>query len=122
PPMTGGKALLVTGTIPLVGTDVKFEAAFKARGLEVEIVKESMATPMHAEGKRVIMLSYGMTSTAFKAEAFVDVAVPIIVTEQNLFPRLKMSSAHGFTGKMSKLTFVSDHELAAGFPKGDLEV
>jgi hypothetical protein len=45
-----------------------------------------------------------------------------MVTEQNLLPRLKMSSAHGFTGKMAKLTFVSDHELAAGFPKGDLEV
>jgi hypothetical protein len=55
---------------------VKFEEAFKARGLEVEIVQEKDATPMHAQGKRVIMLSYGMTSTAFKAEAFVDVAVP----------------------------------------------
>jgi hypothetical protein len=118
----GGKALLVTGTIPLVGTDVKFEAAFKERGLEVEIVQEKLATPMHAEGKRVIMLSYGMSSPAFKAEAFADVPVPIIITEQNLLPRLKMSNAHGFTGKMSKLTFVSDHELAGGFPKGDLEV
>ena len=64
PPMTGGKALLVTGTIPIVGTDVKFEEAFKARGLEVEIVQESAATPAHAAGKRVIMLSYGMQSTA----------------------------------------------------------
>jgi hypothetical protein len=122
PPMTGGKALLVTGTIPIVGTDVKFEEAFKARGLEVEIVQEKDATPMHAQGKRVVMLSYGMSSTAFKAEAFTDVPVPIIITEQNLLPRLKMSAAHGFTGKMSKLTFISDHELAAGFPKGDLEV
>jgi hypothetical protein len=121
-PMMGGKALLVTGTIPLVGTDVVFEAAFKARGLEVEIVQEKDATPMHAMGKRVVMLSYGMTSTAFKAEAYTDIAVPMIVTEQNLLPRLKMSSAHSFTGKMTKLTFVSDHELAGGFPKGDLEV
>src|SRR5688572_3963201 len=93
-PMMGGKALLVTGTIPLVGTDVVFEAAFKARGLEVEIVQEKDATPMHAMGKRVVMLSYGMTSTAFKAEAYTDIAVPMIVTEQNLLPRLKMSSAH----------------------------
>jgi hypothetical protein len=122
PPMTGGKALLVTGTIPLVGTDVVFEATFKARGLEVEIVQEKLATPASADGKRVVMLSYGMSSTAFKAEDWVNVPVPLIVTEQNLLPRLKMSSVHGFTGKMSKLTFVSDHELAAGFPKGDLEV
>jgi hypothetical protein len=122
PPMTGGKALLVTGTIPLVGTDVVFEAAFKARGLEVEIVQERDATPANAQGKRVVMLSYGMSSPAFKAEPFTDVPVPIIITEQNLLPRLKLSSAHGFTGKMTKLTFVSDHELAAGFPKGDLDV
>jgi hypothetical protein len=122
PPMMGGKALLVTGTIPIVGTDVQFEAAFKARGLEVEIVQDRDATPMHAQGKRIIMLSYGMKSTEFKAEAFTDVPVPIIVTEQNLLPRLKMSSAHGFTGKMTKITMISDHELAGGFPKGDLEV
>ncbi len=118
----GGKALLVTGTIPLVGTDVQFEAAFKARGMEVEVVQERMATPAHAEGKRIIMLSYGMTSTAFKAEAYTDIAVPIIVTEQNLLPRIKMSAAHGFTSFMTKLTFTSDHELAGGFPKGDVEV
>jgi len=122
PPMTGGKALLVTGTIPLVGTDTQFEAAFKSRGLEVEIVQEKAATPANAEGKRVIMLSYGMSSPAFNAEPFTTVPVPIIVTEQNLLPRLKMSSAHGFTGKMTKLTFVSNHELAGGFPMGDLEV
>jgi hypothetical protein len=122
PPMMGGKVLLVTGTIPLVGTDVVFESTFKARGLEVEIIQEKLATPASAEGKRLVMLSYGMSSTAFKAEDFVNVAVPMIVTEQNLLPRLKMSSVHGFTGKMSKLTFISDHELAAGFPKGDLEV
>jgi hypothetical protein len=122
PPMMGGKALLITGTIPIVGTDVKFEEAFKARGLEVEIVQESAATPAHAAGKRVIMLSYGMKSTAFKAEAFVDVPVPIIVTEHQLLERLKIAGPHGFTGKMTRLTFVSDHELQAGFPKGDLEV
>jgi hypothetical protein len=51
------------------------------------------ATPMHAQGKRLIMLSSGMKSTEFKAEAFTDVPMPTIVTEQNLLPRLKMSSA-----------------------------
>jgi hypothetical protein len=122
PPMTGGKALLITGTIPIVGTDVKFEEALKARGLEVEIVQESAATPAHAAGKRVIMMSYGMKSTSFKAEAFTDVPVPIIVTEHLLLPRLKIAGPHGFTGKMTRLTFVSDHELQGGFPKGDVEV
>lgn len=123
PPMTGGKALLITGTIPIVGTDVKFKEALEARGLEVEIVQERVATPANAEGKRVIIMSYGMKSTEFKAEAYADVPVPIIVTEHFLLPRLKMTgTAHGFTGKMTRLTFVSDHELQGGFPKGDVEV
>jgi hypothetical protein len=70
----------------------------------------------------VILMSYGMKSTDFKAEAYAEVPVPIIVTEHHLLPRLKMAGPHGFTGKMTRLTFVSDHELQAGFPKGDLEV
>lgn len=117
-----GRALLVTGTIPLVGTDVVFEAALKARGLDVEVIQESEATPEHADGKRVIMLSYGMSSTRFKAEAFVEVPVPIIVTEGNVLPRLKMASANGFTRKMTTLTFISDHPLAGGHPQGNVEV
>ncbi len=120
-PTTGGKALLVTGTIPIVGTDVQFEEALAAHGLEVEVIQESLATAKSAEGKSVIMLSYGMSSAAFNAEAFVDVPVPIIVTEHLLLPRLKMASVHGYTEKMSKLTFTSDHELASG-NKGDVEV
>jgi hypothetical protein len=119
--LLGGKALLVTGTIPLVGTDVQFEAAFKAHGLDVEVVQEKLATPTQAQGKRVIMLSYGMSSSAFEAEAFTDVPVPIIVTEQNVLSRLKMASAAGFTEKMTKLTFISEHELAGG-NQGDVEV
>jgi hypothetical protein len=116
-----GKALLVTGTIPLVGTDVQFKAALEAAGLDVEVVQEKAATPAHAVGKRLVLLSYGMTSTAFAAEAFVDVPVPIILTEHNLLPRLRMSQAHGYTDKTTTLTFVSDHPLAGGL-KGDREV
>jgi hypothetical protein len=113
-PMNGGKALLVTGTIPLVGTDVEFAAALRAAGLDVQVIQEKVATPQDATGKQLIFLSYGMNSTLFNAEAFTDVPVPIIVTEHFLLPRLKMSTAHGYTAKMTDLTFVSDNELAGG--------
>jgi hypothetical protein len=116
-----GGALLVTGTIPLVGTDVQFKGALEAAGLDVEVIQEKVATPAHAMGKRLILLSYGMTSTAFAAEAYVDVPVPIIVTEHNLLPRLRMSRAHGFTDRMTALTFVSDHALARRLT-GDVDV
>jgi hypothetical protein len=87
----------------------------------VEVIQEKSATPANATGKRLVLLSYGMTSTAFNAEAFVDVPVPIILTEHNLLPRLRMSQAHGYTDKMTRLTFVSNHALAGGL-QGDVDV
>jgi hypothetical protein len=123
PPMAGGKAMLIVGTIPLVGTDTQFEAALKARGMEVVVVQEKLATPAMAAGMRIIFMSYSMSSTAFAAEAFTDVPVPAVVTEQNLLPRIKMSKEHGFTpSNLTKITIIADHELAGGFPKGDVEV
>jgi hypothetical protein len=125
PPTPGGKALLIVGTIPLVGTDTQFESTLKARGMEVEVVLDKDATPANAEGKRVIIFSYSMKSTTFKAEAYTDVPVPIIVTEHFLLPRIKMvvNGQHGFTpSNLTKLTLTADHELAGGFPKGDVTV
>jgi hypothetical protein len=87
----------------------------------VDVVQDKDATPEHAKGKRLVLLSYGMTSTAFAAEAYVDVPVPIILTEHNLLPRLRMSQAHGYTPKMTALTFVSTHPLAGGL-SGDVDV
>jgi len=116
-----GRALLVTGTIPLVGTDVQFKAALEAAGLDVDVVQEKDAKPAHANDTRLVLLSYGMTSTAFDAEAFAGVPVPIILTEHNLLPRLRMSQAHGFTAKMTALTFVGTHALAGGL-HGDVDV
>jgi hypothetical protein len=123
PPAAGGKAMLIVGTIPLVGTDVQFEAALKARGMQVDVVQEKLATPEMAAGARVILMSYSMSSPAFKAEPFTDVAVPVILTEQNILPRIKMSKEHGFTpSNLTKITVISDHELAGGFPKGEVVV
>lgn len=125
PPMAGGKALLIVGTIPLVGTDTQFESTLKARGMEVEVVLDKDATPAHAEGKRVIIFSYSMKSTTFKAEAYTEVPVPIIVTEHFLLPRIKMvvNGQHGFTpSNLTKITVIGDHELAGGFPKGEVTV
>ena len=123
PPVAGGKAMLIVGTIPLVGTDTVFESTLKAHGLEVEIVQEKTATPAMAEGKRLLFFSYSMSSTAFNAEPFTNTPVPIIVTEHNLLSRIKMAAQHGFTpSNLTKITIISDHELAGGFPKGDVEV
>ena len=125
PPAAGGKALMVVGTIPLRGTDKQIEEALKAAGLEVEPIKEDQATPTNAEGKRVIVLSYSMLSTTFKAEAFADVPVPIIVLEHFLLPRLGMvaTGQHGFQQGLTQITITSDDPvLTAGLPMGDQTV
>src|SRR5688572_12040817 len=88
PAPAGGAALMVVGTIPLVGTDVQIREALQARNLKVEEVLETTATPGHAAGKQVVVLSFSMLSTSFKAEDLADLPVPLIVMEHNLLPRL----------------------------------
>lgn len=123
PAAGGGKALMVVGTIPLVGTDVQIREALQARGLEVEEVTEVAASARHAEGKRVVVLSFSMLSTGFKAD-LADVPVPVIVMEHNLLPRLGMTTAegHGYQPGLTRLVITSDDPvLTAGF-KGEVEV
>jgi hypothetical protein len=122
----GGKALMIVGTIPLVGTDVQIRDALKARNLEVEEIKEAMATPELAAGKRIVILSCSMQSDNFKNNAAIgDVAVPIFVLEHNLLPGLGMTSAsgHGFQQGLTQITITSDEPtLTAGLPMGDVTV
>lgn len=116
PAPSAGKALMVVGAIPLVGTDVQIRDALRARQLEVEEVTEVAATPAHAQGKRVVVLSFSMLSTAFKAD-LADAPVPVIVMEHNLLPRLGMTSAegHGYQPGLTHLVLASpDPVLSAG--------
>jgi hypothetical protein len=125
-PPAPGQALMVVGTIPLHGTDNQIREALESRGLKVQAVKEDQATPADAAGKRIVVLSYSMKSTEFKAEAFADLPVPIIVLEHFLLPRLGMTGPkdHGFTP--SNLTQIEitgrDPVLGAGFPPGERTV
>jgi hypothetical protein len=114
-PAPAGAALMVVGTIPLVGTDAIIRDALKARGLEVQEVQESQATPAQAEGKQLVVLSFSMQSTSFKAD-YTDVHAPILVLEHFLLPRLGMTTAegHGFQQKLTALTISGDSPLAAG--------
>jgi len=121
---SGGAALMVVGTIPLVGTDVQIREALKARNLEVEEVLEVAASPRHTEGKRVVVLSFSMLSTSLKAD-LADVPVPLIVMEHNLLPRLAMTSTegHGYQPGLTHLTITSDDPaLTAHLPRGDVAV
>src|SRR4051794_41136837 len=83
PPAEGGGALMVVGTIPLVGTDAVIRDALAARHLQVQEVLESQATPKDAEGKRLVILSCSMQSTKL-ATNFADAPVPVIVLEHFL--------------------------------------
>jgi hypothetical protein len=125
-PVSGGKALMVVGTIPLVGTDVQIREALVARKLEVQEALEVNATAADAADKRVVVLSFSMQSTKFAGKAgFAGARASIIVLEHFLLPVLGMTSdaGHGFEQNLTQLTIASaDPVLAAGFPAGDLTV
>jgi hypothetical protein len=118
-----GKALMVVGTIPLVGTDVQIRDALRARQLEVEEVLEKDATPKAAEGKKVVVLSFSMLSKDLKAD-LADVAVPIVVMEHNLLPRLGMTAAegHGYQPGLTHLVLTTDDSVLTAGMKGEVEV
>jgi hypothetical protein len=121
PPTAGGKVLYIAGESPMVGTDAQIHMALKARGLEVRDVRET-ATPADAEGAKLIIMSYSMLSTDFKAEAWADVPVPIMVLEHFLLPRLGMTTSNGFQQGLSALTIVSDDPLLTAGLTGDVTV
>jgi hypothetical protein len=125
PPAAGGRALMVVGTIPLVGTDAVIRDALAARKVEVQEVLESQARPQDAEGKRLVVLSCSMQSSKL-ATTFADAAVPVIVLEHFLLDDLGMTAdgtGHGFQNKVTALSLMAtDPVLAAGLPAGDLTV
>jgi hypothetical protein len=122
--VTGGRALMVVGTIPLVGTDAQIRESIKARGLQVEEVRENVVTAAHADGKRLVVLSYSMLSTALKA-SFAETSAAVMVLEHNLLPGLGMTSAagHGFQTNVTQITLTAtDPVLTGGLPPGDVTV
>jgi hypothetical protein len=118
----GSKVLFIGGASPMIGTDALIHQALKARSLEVQDVRET-ATPADAQGARLVIMSYSMQSTDFKAEPWADLAVPIMVLEHFLLPRLGMTTSNGFQQGVSAITILSDDPvLAAGLPMGDVTV
>jgi hypothetical protein len=112
-----GRALMVVGAIPLVGTDVVIHDALQARGLEVDAVRESLLTPPLAEDRRVIVISCSVQSTAVNAD-LTAVKSPILVLEHKLLENLGMTTAsgHGFQNGLTAIDMTStDPVLAAGF-------
>jgi hypothetical protein len=127
PAPAGGRALMVVGTIPLVGTDAVIRDALAARGVGVDEVLEAKATASDAAGKRLVILSFSMQSTRFAAAAsYRDVPVPIIVLEHFLLDDLGMTTdgpGHGFQNKVTALALTgTDPVLTAGLPAGEVTV
>jgi hypothetical protein len=121
PSTAGGKVLFIGGASPMIGTDLQIHNALKARMLDVQDVRET-AMPADATGARLIVMSYSMSSAAFKAEPWADVPVPIVVLEHNLLPGLGMSQEHGFQFGVTLSITSTDAGLTAGLPMGDLGV
>lgn len=119
----GGKALMVLGAIPPVGTDAVVVEALKARGVEVDLVRETMLTPEMAENRRVVVISCSILSTSFKAD-LTGVKSPIMVLEHHLLENLGMTAApgHGFQQGLTAITMTSTDPVLAQGLTGDVTV
>ena len=118
------KVLFVGGEMPMVGVDLQIHDLLKTKNIEVEDARETVS-PASAQGKGLIIISYSVLSTTFKATDFADLPVPIMVLEHFLLPELGMTSAdgHGFEPDVTQITLTSrDATLSAGLPAGDVTV
>lgn len=119
----GGEALMVVGTVPIIGSDVQIKDQLIARGLKVTEILDSNATTQMAAGKKIIVLSYSIDSEQVTGK-FNDAEGCVIVLEHNLLPSLGMTSGsgHGYQLGATELSIIKpDHPLAAGFT-GDVSV
>jgi hypothetical protein len=120
----GGKVLMIAGAMPLVGVDQQIHEVLAARHLDVQDIRENVVSPADAQDKQLIIVSYSILSTDFKAADFADVAVPLIVLEHTLLPPLGMTGAdgHGYQDTVTQITLTKDSPLNGGMPLGDVTI
>lgn len=122
---SGGKVLMIAGAMPLLGVDLQIHDVLAARNLDVQDIRETAVTPADAQGKQLIIVSYSVLSTDFKAADFADVPVPLIVLDHNLLPPLGMTTAegHGYQDNVTQITLTANNSpLNAGLPAGDVTI
>ena len=119
------KVLYVAGAMPMVGIDLQIHEVLKARNMDVQDILDSAAVPTDAQAKQLIMVSFSILSTNFKAADFASVAVPLIIMEDHSLAALGMTTANGFGNQdgVTQITITSQEPtLTAGFPLGDVTV
>jgi hypothetical protein len=106
-----------------VGTDVVIAEALKARGVEVDSVRETMVTPEMAEGRRAVIISCSLQSSSFKAD-LTAVKSPIMVLEHNLLASLGMTAGtgHGFQQGLTGVTMTSTDPVLTQGLTGEVTV
>jgi hypothetical protein len=122
---SGNTVLFIEGHEPLVGLDVQYQMVLQSRGLVLQTVREIAVKPSDAVGKRLVVLSYSVLSTAFDATPLAGITVPMIVTEHMVLAQLGMTTpaGHGFQQGETQISIISsDPTLTAGFPMGNLTV
>jgi hypothetical protein len=121
----GNTVLYISGAVRNVGLDSQYRMVLQSKGFVLQDVLETMVKPSDCDGKRLVILSYGVESAAFDATPLAAVPVPMIVTEHMVLAKLGMTTAagHGFQQGQTQISIInSDPLLTAGFPMGNLTV
>jgi hypothetical protein len=121
----GGEALLVVGAVPIIGSDVTIHERLVAKGLKVTDVRDNLATPAMAMGKKIVILSYSIDSEEVTGK-FNETDAAVVVMEHNLLGSLGMTatagSGHGYAKPGTHITIINTATpLAAGF-MGDVQI
>jgi hypothetical protein len=110
------KALLVAGSTTLNRGDSAVRNRLQGMGYAVTVKDDTSSAASDATGMDIVLLS----STAESADVnskFCNVAVPVIVWEDNLFDDMKMTGvSHAYaSGQSAVAVNHSAHPMAAGF-------
>jgi hypothetical protein len=121
----GNTVLYISGAVRNVGLDSQYRMVLQSKGFVLVDVLDAMVKPSDCDGKRLVIMSYGVDSAVVNAAPLATVPVPMIVTEHMLLGKLGMTTAagHGFQQGETQISIIgSDPLLTAGFPMGNLTV
>jgi hypothetical protein len=122
---SGNAVLYISGAVRNVGLDSQYRMVLQSKGFVLVDVLDAMVKPSDCDGKRLVILSYGVDIAVVAAAPLAPVPVPMIVTEHMLLGKLGMTTeaGHGFQQGETQISIInSDPLLTAGFPMGNLTV
>jgi hypothetical protein len=119
PDRAPGMALLIVGDPDLSRNDEQLESSLRGLGFNVRIELDTQAETADADDSTLVIIS-GSTLPQIVGNKFRNVPVPVLVFDEELFPKMGMTGAqkgvdYGITTDQRRIDILdSEHPLSAG--------